>query len=140
MRCCSKATIPPKHQADAVLSQANPVSGTKYTVLDTTKNVRIISISVKCTWTVQPTPLQVHVTIDGQTITYSKTDPVSASNYAPSIGSGTSPIGQLLSDAGSIAYNIMRSFLLEGRSVKIECEITAGTVSNLTARVKYVKW
>ena len=58
-----------RHQPDGLIVQANPVSGTKYTVLDTTLNVR--------------------------------------------------------------------PFLLEGYSVKIEAEITGGTVSNLTVRAKY---
>ena len=47
-----------QHQADAVLSQANPVSATLYTVLGTTANVRILTIDTNVTWAVtQPTPL-----------------------------------------------------------------------------------
>jgi len=34
---------------------------------------------------------------------------------------------------------VTRSFLLEGRSVKVEAETTGGTVSNLSATVKYAK-
>ena len=70
-----------KQQPDASLNQANPVSGTKYTVLDTIRNVRIIGIEVNVTWTVQPSPLEIHITIDGQTLRFFKTDPVSATAY-----------------------------------------------------------
>jgi len=124
----------PEHQADATLSQANPTSGTKYTVLDTTKNVRLLSIEVACTWTVQPTPLEAHISIDGQSYTAPFTDPVSAVYYEYALGGGAADV----LTATAIQYN--RAFLLEGRSVKVEVEITGGTVSNLTARVKYAKW
>lgn len=134
MRTSSRACIPPAHQPDAVLTQANPVSGTKYTVLDTTKNVRIISIHALVTWTVQPTPLEIHITIDGQTIICSIANPDSdiahvAENFT------NSPNWGLVA-----AYQQDTAFILEGRSVKIEAEITGGAVSNLAARVKYAKW
>jgi len=59
----------PVRQADATLVQANPVSDTLYTVLDTTKNCRIRSIQVKIIWaTTQPTPLKITITIDGLTL------------------------------------------------------------------------
>ena len=125
----------PEHQADATLNQANPVSGTKYEVLPETKNVRIIGISVECTWTVQPTPLEVHITIDGVPILCSKTDPASAIPHFAGLNATMS--GGTLDDT---TYDPRRTFLLEGRSVKIEVEITGGTVSNLSARVKYAKW
>ncbi|NVM23119.1 MAG: hypothetical protein HWN68_15215 [Desulfobacterales bacterium] len=123
-----------KHQADATLDQTDPVSGTKYEVLATTKNVRIILIEAQCTWTVQPTPLEIHVTIDGQPLVFSKADPVSedyyyATPYAPVAGGSLNVVAEVRH----------RAFLLEGRSVKVEAEITGGTVSNLSARVKYAK-
>ena len=123
-----------QHQADATLSQNNPVSGTKYTVLDTTKNVRITGVSAKCTWTTQPTPLEIHLTIDGQAINFSLNNPVSATPYEPYFSKDTSD-GYLT--GSDFIYS--RAFLVEGRSVKVEAEITGGTVSNLTARVKYAK-
>jgi len=125
----------PEHQADATLSQANPVSGTKYTVLDTTKNVRLLNIIVRVTWTVQPTPLEVHITIDGQVVTFTKTDPVTITSYFPqTLDAFTLPGGVL------DTVVVHRAFLLEGRSVKVEVETTGGTVSNLSARVKYARW
>ena len=126
----------PEHQADTTLDQANPVSGTKYEVLPETKNVRIISIFIQCTWTVQPTPLEVHVTIDGQSIAHSQTDPVSDERYHAEVRAYNPPTAQAL----SLTNPASRAFLYEGRSVKIEAEITGGTVSNLAARVKYAKW
>ena len=125
-----------QHQPDAVLNQANPVSGTKYEVLAETKNVRIIGIVVVCTWTVQPTPLEIHVTIDGQAIKHSQTDPESAKFYYPTINRQSFEQGQVM-DVGAQQSNI--PFLYEGRSIKVEAEITGGTVSNLSARVKYAK-
>ena len=110
------------------------MSGTKYEVLAETKNVRIIAIFVKCTWTVQPTPLEIHVTVDGQALIGAKTDPVSNDWYSPDrpteLGTGF---------AVGVSSIIPQPFLLEGRNVKVEVEITGGTVSNLSARVKYAK-
>ena len=120
-----------KQKADATLSQA-PVSGTKYTVLDTKRNVRIIGISVQCTWTVQPTPLEIHITIDGQTVTFTFTDPVSATDYFAKNSLATAETAQELTVTQPDV-----PFLREGQSVKVEAEITGGTVSNLSARVKW---
>ena len=125
-----------KHQPDATLDQADPASGTKYTLLDTTRNVRIISISAKCTWTVQPSPLEVHLTIDGIAHKFSAVDPVSTDLYFAFVREGFHETNQLLE---TTAYGPYRAFLIEGRSVKVEVEITGGTVSNLSARVKWAQ-
>ena len=135
---------PPKLMADAVLSQANPVSGTLYTVLDTTKNVRIISISAAITWaTTQPTSLDVFVTIDGQTIVFYSSNPVSATNYIAWIIPFTaeSNQGQMHAAVGMQSDNY-RAFLLEGRSIKIQARITWATTqpTPLVCRVKYSKY
>lgn len=124
-----------KHQADATLSQANPVSGTKYEVLATTKNVRIISITGYVEWTVQPTPLEAHITIDGQALRATKIDPVTATTYYTEISAG----GTLTFVFTTTDHAHSRAFLFEGRNVKIEVEVTGGTVSLLEARVKYGK-
>jgi len=126
-----------EHQADATLDQANPGSGTEYEVLATTRNVRIISIAIRYTWTVQPTPLQIHITIDGNTVTYSFTDPVTNRWYI------AIRRPEFAEDSGILAYITTGTdiaFLLEGRSIRITAEITGGTVSNLSARVKYGRW
>jgi len=131
----------PELQEGSYLSQA-PGSGTLYewrdptntTPLGTQRNVRIIGIFVRCTWTVQPTPLEVHLTIDGVVHTASYTDPVSNTGYFvyvdPSLTSGYA----MSSGTGKEA------FLVEGRAVKIEAEITGGTVSNLAMRVLWARW
>jgi len=127
----------PEHQADATLSQANPISGTKYTVLDTTKNVRILSIAVVCTWTVQPSPLEVHLTMDGEVYVCGKIDPASAADLYVYINP---PNAGFILDAVATPHGRTRAFLVECRSLKVEVEITGGTVSNLTARVKWARW
>ena len=130
------------HQSDATLSQANPVSGTKYTVLDTTKNLRIIGISVKITWaTTQPTPLEVHITIDGNTITHTFTDPVSATEYVAYRDRSKAATAQGLKAFLEADELTAPAFLYEGRSVKVEAEITWATTqpTPLEVRVKYAK-
>ena len=125
---------------DATLSQATPTSGLAYTVLDTTKRVHIYSITASVTWTVQPTPLEIHITIDGQTITHLVANPISAANYVTiksAVGDSSAANAQVLHpvatgytvDAFPVQY--------EGRSVKVTAETTGGTVTNLSARVKY---
>lgn len=123
-----------QQQADETLSQDDPVSGTKYTVLDTTVNARIGSIQVSVTWTVQPDPLEIHLTIDGQAYIADLTNPVTATNYFVRREAATSSF-----DLDAADLSGYRAFLVEGRSMKIEAEITGGTVSKLSARVKYAK-
>lgn len=135
------AILPPRTMPDAVLSQANPVSATLYTVLATTRNVRIISVAENITWAVtQPTPLDAIVTIDGQTITYYATNPVSAAgHWARSVGMAANN-AQILDATED--YSKHRAFLLEGRSVKVEARITWAITqpTPLVCRVKHAKW
>lgn len=121
-------------QADATLNQANPVSGTKYTILNTVRNVRIYSVAVKVTWTVQPTPLEIHFTVDGQTWLTSIANPVSGTAYQPTKGTAAYTF---TADFQMVTATISSAYLTEGRSVKIEAETTGGTVQNLSGRVKY---
>ncbi len=132
----SRSADAPTNQADAVLTQDNPVSGTKYTVLAPTPNCRIIGAAVKVTWTVQPTPLEMHVTIDGVLHTFTFTDPVTATNYTPLNWNAADVHGTLLATAMVTAVQ----FMFEGRSIGIQVETTGGTVSNLYSRVKYATW
>lgn len=127
----------PEQQAVASLDQANPVSGTKYTVLDTTKNVRILSVWAYITWSVQPTPLEVHVTIDGQSQQASLTNPATLTSYFLRRAANGGTVDFALT-TGTVAGAV--AFLIEGRSIKIEIETTGGTVSNLKCKVKYQKW
>lgn len=125
-----------QHQADAVISQANPVSTTLYEVLATTKNVRIIGIGAVLTWaTTQPNPLEILVTIDGVTVIFNKQNPVTATSYYARI---IDPI----TDIQYIDATIPQfAFLLEGRSVKVEVRVTWATTqpTPLVCRVKWAK-
>lgn len=147
MRTSSRRQAVPKHQADAYVDQSSPVSGTKYewstdgtqtNKLGALTNIRLLSIYVECTWTVQPSPLEIHVTIDGQVITHTVANPVSTTTYCAVILSTTAETAQKLdSNTDKAAY---QQPIYEGRKVKVECEVTGGTVSNLKMRVKYAKW
>lgn len=117
------------------LSQDNPVSGTQYGVGQVAgRRVRILSMAAKCTWTVQPTPLEVWLIIDGISWRFYVDDPVSNTWYSACLNSASISTSQTLSTTLNEAS---RSFLIEGRNVTITAEITGGTVSNLAARVKY---
>lgn len=125
-----------QHQPDAAISQANPVSATLYTVLPTTRNVRILCINASVVWAVtQPTPLEVIVTIDGQPLTFTQVNPVSASNYQITIWPH-------LAEAAGVfqATNpTVKSFDLEGRSVRVQIRIT-WAVTQPTPLICRVKW
>ncbi len=125
-----------KLQSDAVISQASPSTGNKYTVLDTTLKVRIYGVNIVVTWTVQPDPLEVHLTIDGISIAHSFTNPVSTTNYIVVVAPWLAANAMTLA-TWDAAYG--RNFLYEGQSIKVEAETTGGTVSNLSCRVKYGK-
>jgi len=139
----------PERQDDSVTIIANPVSGTKYewragatgsgAELGIQKNVRIISIFAALTWaTTQPTPLEVHVTLDGEAITHTKTDPVSLAGLFAERTSNATPALQGFG-AATLAY---RPFIYEGRLCKIEIEITWAVTqpTDLTLRVKWARW
>ena len=131
-----KPAVPKEYEwivADALLNQATPGTGTKYEVLAETRNVRIIGITIVCTWTVQPTPLECWVTVDDEQIRFRVDNPISATQYRCEHNLSGAPTSQSLT-AGYIA---LLPFLCEGKKVKVEAEITAGTVSNLGCRVKY---
>lgn len=126
-----------KYQPNGVLNQANPVSGTKYTVLDVNEACRIYDALVLCTWTVQPSPLELHFTIDGETFLESFTDPVTATSYRATRRHSNSLIVPVMYlEAGYNATNAL-SFVYEGKAVKIEAEISGGTVSGLDALIKH---
>lgn len=129
-----------QHQADATLSQANPVSTTLYEVLAITKNVRVISMAAIVTWTVQPSPLDIVVTIDGQTLTFTLANPSSAGWKLAFKQQHQPPTAQVLISASGGEVDDRKAFLgIEGRSVRIQARTTGGTVSSLEARVQYAR-
>lgn len=136
-----RSTIPPTQRADAVISQANPVSTTLYEVLATTKNVRLIAIATNITWAVtQPTPLEVVITIDGITLVYGKANPVSTSDYEPFMRSDMPEANNQLTDKNT--YLPFRPFMLEGKTVRVQVRVTWAVTqpTPLVCRVKYAKW
>ena len=124
-----------KQKADATYA-GTPASGVAEDVLTTTKNVRIISITCTPAFTGGTTHLaEIHVTIDGQTITYTVA-PTTATPYFATPDSDATPTAQLL----SATDRAEAGFLLEGRSVAVTFELTTdGTPGACTARVKYAK-
>lgn len=131
-----------QQQADATLNQANPTANTLYTVLATTKNVRIYSIVAEDTWTVQPNPLEIVVTIDGQTFNFSVANPVSGTLYVATRKPTLAESAQILVAQADANDLTAPAFLFEGRSVLVQARIgktVAGTSNPLEARVKYAK-
>lgn len=136
-----------EHQADALVDMSGgtpPVSGTKYewstdgsvaNAIGTQKNVRLITVVASVTWTVQPTPLEIHITIDGVTTIMSQIDPVSTTEYYANVAVGDAN----LSSVGIAVAQQAGGLRLEGRSVKVEFETTGGTVSALSGRVKWAQ-
>jgi len=131
---CQKVNVP-KHMPDAVFTQASPISGTKYLLLEA-KNVKLIAIIAQVTWTVQPDPLEVHITIDGETFTASQANPVSATFYEIAL---RPYVNQWMFMAPS-DRSLKEISGYECRSLKIEVETTGGTVQSLDTRIKYEKW
>jgi len=91
------------------------------------------------TWaTTQPTPLEVHITMDGIPYTLAMIDPISATNYfyrfLPEMAANAQG---LAADAYTDERN--KSFLFEGKSIKIEVEITWAVTqpTPLVCRIKY---
>ena len=124
---------PPTHQPDAVVDQANPISTTLYQVLAPSLNVRILSMAGNVVWTVQPTPLEIVVTIDGITITHTVDNPISGTYYYARIWENNPENIQGLDPVPVDG----RAFLYEGRNIGVEARTTGGTVQNITARLKH---
>lgn len=124
----------PTHQANASLDQI-PVQNTWYTVLDTTKNARIISFGAYVE--TNDETIEGRITIDSQVLT------VSATNFTAGIALAANFYNDA-SDAlvwialGPTGY---RAFLIEGKSLKIEVRKTTAAGANLLhAKVRYAKW
>lgn len=137
-------------QPDALVNMSGgtpPVSGTKYewstdgsvaNAIGTQKNVRVLGIYISCTWTVQPTPLELHITVDGISYLFSIVNPVSGTPYYPRVSSSSAANAQALTTT-DVIYSLGSASLMDGCSIKIEAEITGGTVQALNMRVKWAK-
>lgn len=127
-------TAPPAGPVRAVLNQVNPGDGTIYEVLPEVRNVRLINAQIRCTWTLQPTPLELHAVIDGVTWNWSQGNPVSNTSYYPVITPELDVDAQWLN---ATLYGYYRASLLDARSLSISAEISGGTVQNLDCWVYY---
>jgi len=136
-------TVIPKDQADAYLSQANPVSGTEYTILATTQNVEINQIAVNVMWAVtQPTPLVIRVYVDGKTKVFTQANPVSTQNYIPLELPNLADANQTCKVTGGIYTDLIPLPLFKGRSVRVTMAVTWAVTqpTPLVGRVKYSKY
>lgn len=122
--------------ADVTLVQANPVGGTLYEVLPVITYARIVTGYVEVTWTVQPTPIQIHLTLDGQTITHELGNPVSGTSYVIKRNVADQAANAQILETGYIDF----PYLYEATSARVQAETTGGTVQNLSSRVKYARW
>jgi hypothetical protein len=138
-----KTALTFQDQADVAISQNNPVSDELYEVLPTTLNVRIISIGAVITWaTTQPTPLDIVVTVDGQSLIFRKTNPVTNVGYEASFILCQADIQQSIASINLLSSSTpYRAFLLEGRSVRVQVRVTWATTqpTPLVCRVKWAK-
>jgi hypothetical protein len=124
----------PFHQHDATLAQANPVQNTWYTVLDTTQNVRLISIWVQIEDVDES--VQVRITIDGITLIGVSPLVADSQDFVNLSYAGT----DALTIASTVGY-LYKAFFLEGRSVKVEIrKITNAGNGDLNCLVKWAKF
>jgi hypothetical protein len=126
-------------QVDVILNQAAPGTGVIYALLPLTTFVRLISVAAVTTWTVQPTPLQIHSQVDGIGIDGDRANPVSAAYYLAI----WDPPGAnyFMATYGTIdEYEFGRGFMLECKTLELSAEVTGGTVSNLSSRAKYQRY
>lgn len=123
-------------QAEAVLNQAGAVQNTWYTILDTTLNARIVRLNVACT--VANETVQVRLTVDGQTIT--SNDALTAGTTYNIVWVENAAAGTVNLTVTTTAATMSTSFLIEGRSIKIEIrKTTAAGASALLAKAIYGK-
>jgi hypothetical protein len=122
------------HQAIALLAQAAAVQNTWYTVLDTTLNCRVIGVCVAMSVAIET--LQMRITIDGNILSGEQAAAVVGTIYHGILLQTN--LAQNLTMTSTVP--LTRSFLLEGRSVKVEVrKTTAVGAGTLTASVVYAK-
>ena len=129
-----RAYKPPKFMEPARYDDA-PDLGVKNPVLPLSRNVRIYDIYSMVTWTGQPSPLEIWITLEGTIRKGEQIDPESATPYYVT----RHPLG--VSAIFALTKTLpLHAFLVEGRLVKVEVEITGGTVSNLKCFVQWGQW
>lgn len=117
------------------VTQTPPISGTQYVLLDTVRRVRINQITLEVTWTIQPSPLELHCVVDGVTIRHAVSNPVSGTVYRPTQAISIDANQTLAATWTAAVNNALQR--LSGRSVRLLMETTGGTVSELEGVVHY---
>jgi len=122
-----------QHQAPAILNQAGPVQDTWYTILDTTRNVRIYEIYGRID-TADET-VEGRIIVDGQTITITAINLTFGTTYfarrTASIAAETYYWDDTITQKES-------PYLFEGRSIQVQIrKTTALGAGNLRGLVVY---
>lgn len=125
-----------KLQTPEALTQANPISGTKYVLFGPKSGVRLLGVHVQTTWTLQPSPLELHGLVDGKVLRWYINNPVSATAYHAYTDEFDSLTTQPL---WTTSRGADRAFMLDAKSCKLEIEITGGTVQELKGRVWWAR-
>lgn len=126
-----------EYQPPAVLDQGAPVQNTWYTILSATRNVRIKMINVHIADTNET--LEVRMTKDGEVIDSAGFAATQGVSYPINFHADAITLTDLLEfDDTPVQYAKYRSFLAEGKLVKVEVrKTTAAGVGNLTGIVTY---
>lgn len=124
------------HQEDAVLAQANPISGTQYALMNETM-VRLYWVLFFVEWTVQPSPLELFHDLDGVTqFITEQGNPVSLTAYYDSLFHGV----------GTGVANLLVEAIRQGnmdlcaKEVLLQIETTGGTVQTLSGRAMWSRY
>ncbi len=132
-----------RSQPDVTLSKANPVSATWYSVLARTQKVWIKSISAKIEWAVtQPTPLQIRIQTDNNTMVYSAANPISTQTYSPTHNTYDDSRSENLQEMKiDYAAADLPVCPIEDVNLSIDCAITWAVTqpTPLFCRVKWAK-
>ena len=124
-----------KQQPPAVLDQPNPVQNTWYTVLESARDVRIILIV--CGVLTTDETIALRLTVDGVVRTWTLAATAGQTNYVGLMATLTGILLQYTTVASLLMY---RSFMVEGRNVKVEIrKTTAAGTGNLQCLVDYAQ-
>jgi len=124
------------HRAIALLAPTAVVQNTWYTVLDTTERVRLIMIEMRMATNIET--LQVQITVDGVVLAGEQVAAVVGTGYKVILTANVYAQSLGLVITADTSFLGLRSFLLEGRQVKVEVrKTTVVGAGNMTASVVY---
>jgi len=130
--------LPARLMLPARIDQAAPVQNTWYTVLDTTLNVIVYTISVRVETTGET--LEARITADGNVYTTSIAA-VAATTYWIIAQHPEPNLPVTASDYSGVSCAAQYFTHIEARSIKVEVrKTTAAGAGNLRARVNYGVW